>query len=92
MRELGERELKLSLSETLRSVSRGRRVRVTVRGRPVAEIVPVGVSAEQDCLRELAAQGRVLPPARALPKRPPPMVKSARSASSLVLSERETER
>lgn len=92
MREIGVRELKLSLSETLRAVARGQQVRVTVRGRPVADIVPAGASAEDDRLRGLVAQGRLVTPARARAKRAPRLVKSSHSASSLVLAEREAER
>jgi prevent-host-death family protein len=92
MREIGVRELKMSLSETLRAVGRGQQVRVTVRGRPVADIVPAGASMEDDRLRSLVSQGRLTPPARALPKRAPALLRSDRSASSLVLSEREAER
>ncbi len=91
MREIGVRELKQSLSETLRAVGRGEQVRVTLRGRPVADIVPAGASTSGDRLRELVAQGRITPPARARPKRAPRPVKARGSASSLVLSEREAE-
>jgi prevent-host-death family protein len=92
MREIGVRELKRSLSETLRAVGRGEQVRVTVRGRPVADIVPAGAAAGDDRLRELVAEGRVVPPARARPRRAPKLAKAHRSASSLVLSERDAER
>ena len=92
MREIGVRELKRSLSETLRAVGRGEQVRVTVRGRPVADIVPAGAAAGDDRLRELVAEGRVVPPARARPQRAPKLAKARRSASSLVLSERDAER
>jgi prevent-host-death family protein len=92
MREIGVRELKLSLSQTLRAVARGQQVRVTLRGRPLADIVPAGPSAKDDRLRRLVAQGRLAAPARARPKRAPRLVKTSRSASSLVLSERDAER
>ncbi len=92
MREMGVRELKQSLSETLRAVGRGEQVRVTLRGRPLADIVPAGAAAVDDRLRELVANGRVVPPARARPQRPPRLVETTRSASSLVLSERDAER
>lgn len=92
MREIGVRELKRSLSETLRAVGRGEQVRVTVRGRPVADIVPAGVAAGDDRLRELVAEGRVVPPARARPSRAPEPTRAGRSASALVLSERDDER
>jgi prevent-host-death family protein len=92
MREIGVRALKLSLSETLRAVARGQQVRVTVRGRPVADIVPAGTSVEESRLRELVAQGRLTPAARARPRRAPRLVQAHRSASSFVLSEREAGR
>lgn len=92
MREIGARELKASLSATLHAVARGERVRVTVRGRPVAELVPPSASAEDDHLRELVATGRVTPPARAKPARTPRLAKSNGSASAHVLAEREAER
>ncbi len=89
MREIGVRELKRSLSETLREVGSGQQVRVTVRGRAIADIVPAGASAEDDRLRKLVAEGRLVAPTRARPKRAPRLVKTRDSASSLVLSERE---
>ncbi len=92
MREIGVRALKLSLSETLRAVARGEQVRVTVRGRPVADIVPASASVGESRLRELVAQGRLTPAARARPRRAPRLAQAHRSASSLVLSEREAER
>ena len=92
MREIGVRELKLSLSQTLRAVARGQQVRVTLRGRPLADIVPAGASAKDDRLRRLVAQGRLVAPARARPKRAPRLVQTVQSASSLVLAEREVER
>jgi prevent-host-death family protein len=92
MREIGVRELKQSLSKTLQAVGRGEQVRVTIRGRPVADIVPAGATSGDGRLRELVAQGRVTPPARVRPKRPPRLAEARRSASSLVLSERDAER
>ncbi len=92
MREIGVRELKMTLSQTLRAVARGQQVRVTLRGRPVADIVPAGASAQDDRLRGLVAQGRLALPARVRPERAPRLVKGNRSASSLVLTEREAER
>jgi prevent-host-death family protein len=92
MRVIGVRELKQSLSETLRAVGRGEQVRVTLRGRPLADIVPAGAASGDDRLRGLIAEGRVVPPARARPKRAPKLAKARRSASSLVLAERDAER
>jgi len=92
MREIGVRELKLSLSQTLRVVARGQQVRVTLRGRPLVDIVPAGASVADDRLRGLVTQGRLVAPTRARPKRAARLAKSSRSASALVLSEREDER
>lgn len=92
MREIGVRELKTTLSQTLRAVARGQQVRVTLRGRPLADIVPAGTSTNDDRLRQLVAQGRLVAPALARPTRTPRPVKSDRSASALVLAEREAER
>jgi prevent-host-death family protein len=92
MREIGVRELKRSLSETLRAVGRGQQVRVTLRGRAIADIVPAGASAVDDEVRRLIGEGRVAAPSLARPTRRPRLVKGRRSASSLVLSERDEER
>jgi prevent-host-death family protein len=92
MREIGVRELKGSLSETLRAVSHGQQVRVTVRGRPVADIVPAGVSAGDSRLRGLVAEGRLVAPVRARPGKAPRLVRAPRNASALVLAERDAER
>jgi prevent-host-death family protein len=91
MREIGVRELKASLSETLRAVGRGEQVRVTLRGRAIADIVPAGASAGDDRIRGLVAAGRLLPPAISRPQRAPRLLKGRESASALVLAERDTE-
>jgi prevent-host-death family protein len=92
MYEIGVRELKASLSRVLRRVSGGEQVRVTIRGRPVADIVPAGAAPADDALRSLIAAGRVVPPARSRPARAPRLARAERSASALVLAEREAER
>jgi len=40
-REIPQRELRNNVSAVLREVEAGQAVRVTVRGRPVAELVPL---------------------------------------------------
>jgi prevent-host-death family protein len=92
MREIGVRELKQALSKTLRDVGRGEHVRVTLRGRPVADIVPAGAGAGENRLGQLIAEGRLVAPVRARPKRAPRLVKARRPASSLVLAERDAQR
>jgi antitoxin (DNA-binding transcriptional repressor) of toxin-antitoxin stability system len=92
MREIGVRELKQALSRTLRDVGRGEHDRVTLRGRPIADIVPAGAAASDNRLRQLITEGRLVAPARARPKRAPRLVRARRPASSLVLAERDAER
>jgi prevent-host-death family protein len=92
MREIGVRELKQSLSETLRAVSRGQQVRVTLRGRAIADIVPAGASVADDRVRELIAAGRVSAPSGTRPHRAPRLATGKTSASDLVLGERDAER
>lgn len=92
MREIGVRELKSSLSETLRAVQNGDQVRVTVRGRPVADIVPADRAPGDDRVRALVAAGRLTPPAAGRPRQAPHLATGRQSASSLVLSERDAER
>ncbi|MGI8440870.1 MAG: type II toxin-antitoxin system Phd/YefM family antitoxin [Thermoleophilaceae bacterium] len=92
MREIGVRELKASLSEMLRLAGRGERIRVTVHGRPVADIIPAGTAPGDDRLRALVAERRLVPAARPRPERAPRLARTSRSASALVLDERATER
>jgi len=92
MREIGVRELKQALSKVLRDVGRGDQVRVTLRGRPLADIVPPGARPEENRLSELIAEGRVIPPARTRPKRAPSLVEARQPASLIVLAERDAER
>jgi prevent-host-death family protein len=91
MREVGVRELRSSLSRTLRTVAAGEPVRVTSRGRVVAEIVPVREPAPSR-LEGLIAAGRVSAPQRDRPLRPPRLARQTPPASTLVLAERDAER
>jgi prevent-host-death family protein len=91
MREIGVRELKANLSSVIRQVENGEQVRVTVRGRPAVDLVPVGARRRySDGMRKLIAEGRVTPASQPLPlpKAPPP-IKSDVSASAIILAERE---
>jgi antitoxin (DNA-binding transcriptional repressor) of toxin-antitoxin stability system len=65
---------------------RGEQIRVTVRGRPVADLVPAGARRGEERLRELVAEGRLTPAARARPRRSPRPLDTGRSASELVLA------
>lgn len=42
MRTIAQRELRNQIARVLRQVEAGERVRVTVGGRPVADLVPIG--------------------------------------------------
>lgn len=91
MREIGVRELKAQLSRVLRDVEKGEQVRVTSRGRPVADIVPV-VPERSEAMKKLIVEGKVTPATGSIPKNPPPPRKTGRSASAVILAEREEER
>ena len=92
MREIGVRELKQSLSEVLRAVGQGEHVRVTSRGKALADIVPAGEAAVDDRLRQLVLKGRVVLPIRGRPTKAPRLASSERSATAVVLADRESER
>lgn len=84
--------MKASLSKVLREVEAGERVRVTVRGRPVADLVPAQAPPRRysEGMRKLIAEGKVTPASQPLPlpKAPPP-IKTGRSASAIILAERD---
>jgi prevent-host-death family protein len=92
MDEIGVRELKAKLSQVLRRVSHGERVRVTMRGEPLADIVPADRAGSDDALRALIADGRLTPPERSRPAQAPRLARVDGSASELVLAERDAER
>lgn len=84
--------MKANLSSVLRDVEEGERVRVTSRGRPVADIVPV-LPERSEAMKKMIAEGRVTPASRPKPEGPPPRPrKTGRSASAIILAEREEER
>ena len=91
MREIGVRELKRSLSEVLRAVGQGEHVRVTSRGKALADIVPAGEAAIDDRLRQLVLTGRVVLPTGVRPTKAPRMAKSDSSATAVVLADRESQ-
>jgi prevent-host-death family protein len=92
MREIGVRELKASLSGVLHEVEDGEQIKVTVRGRHVADLVPAGVRRSDRQLRELVADGKVTLAAAPHPSRVRRPLRTGRSASEIVLAEREEER
>lgn len=92
MHEVGVRELKASLSSMLRRVEGGEQVKVTVRGRHVADIVPAGSRRSSERLRALVAEGRITPATGARPDRGRRPLATGRSATAEVLAERDDER
>lgn len=64
MRRLGVRELRADLATAVRAAAAGERIVVTVDGRPVAELGPLGGATGQVTLEDLAARGLVVLPAR----------------------------
>ncbi|MGA8744822.1 MAG: type II toxin-antitoxin system prevent-host-death family antitoxin [Solirubrobacterales bacterium] len=92
MQEIGIRKLKTHLSRVLRQVDAGEQIRVTRRGRPVADIVPAGDHRGDRQLRALVADGRITPASRPRPSRSPRPLETGRSASAIVLAERDDER
>lgn len=93
MLEVGVRDLKNGLSGYLRRVVRGERVRVTMRGRPVAELVPTrGKPPEDPELLRLEHEGKLTISRLPKDRNPPPPVRTARGASQYILEEREADR
>jgi prevent-host-death family protein len=92
MREIGIGELKAKLSSVLRRVEKGERVRITRRGRYVADLLPPETDPAEMQMRRLIAEGRVTPASKPLDRNPPPPRKTGRSASAIILAEREEER
>ena len=88
MDTVGIRELKTHLSRHLKRVRAGARLLVTERGRSIATINPVEMSADVDWAHQLVAEGHAHwnggKPAGA--KRPAKI--SGRTASSIVLEDR----
>jgi prevent-host-death family protein len=91
MEEIGVRDLKAHLSSVLRSVQRGEPVRVTSRGRPIAEIVPARSTSTERLLDELEAAGRITRATKPWPKElSPAEPQTGRPlASELIIAERD---
>jgi prevent-host-death family protein len=92
VREIGVAELKANLSSVLRRVGEGERVRVTRRGRYVADLLPPEDDAAEAQMRKLIAEGKVTPASKPIDRNPPPPIDTGTSASALILAEREEDR
>ncbi|AMO92980.1 prevent-host-death family protein [Collimonas fungivorans] len=53
--EIGAFDAKAKLSELLRGVGHGQRYTITVRGKPVADLVPSETSAQNDAIAAVAS-------------------------------------
>lgn len=82
--------MKAKLGSVLSRVEKGERVRITRRGRPVADIVPTESAEEQ--WERMVTEGRITPPSAPFDRNPPPPRKTGRSASEIILAEREEDR
>ncbi len=60
MRTVGIFEAKTHLSALLRAVERGERILISARGKPIAELVPVGQGAAPDVIDRLLANDAAL--------------------------------
>jgi len=86
---VGIRELKARLSAIVREVKRGATVMITEHGRPVARLVPAGLSLDER-LAALRASGTVAWNGNRLPRRAPDVrVRGTRQVSDLVVEQRE---
>jgi antitoxin (DNA-binding transcriptional repressor) of toxin-antitoxin stability system len=65
---------------------------VTLRGEPLADIIPAGRPRADARLTALVADGRIAPRSRPLPDKPPRLASAGESASAHVLAERDLER
>jgi prevent-host-death family protein len=91
MREIEVQELKATLEDVMRSVEAGERVRVTESGRPVADFTPIVAPHHGPRMRRLVAEGKVTPASRSLPLPSATPRNTGKSASSIVLAERNEE-
>ena len=60
VKEVGAYEAKTHLPELLRQVRRGQHYRITVRGEPVAELVPLGAAAKQEASQAVMEMQQLL--------------------------------
>jgi prevent-host-death family protein len=92
MIEVGVRELKAGISGYLRRVAAGERIRVTLHGRPVADLIPSGRGADDARWDELVAEGKITPAQRPWRRGAFAPRRGTGSASAHVLAEREADR
>ncbi|MGY9072600.1 MAG: type II toxin-antitoxin system Phd/YefM family antitoxin [Acidimicrobiales bacterium] len=85
---IGTRDLRANLAGYLRGAEAGERVVVTIDGRPVAELGPVGGSGRAVSIDDLIGSGLIQPPRRPdRPSGPPPSPLPAGMTSDRLLIE-----
>ena len=90
MKTVGSRELKARLGSYLRQVRSGTSIVVTDRGRPVAELRPLGSDAALDHrLADLAERGVVTLPTKPLPAPPRRVRLRGPGLSETIVADRE---
>jgi prevent-host-death family protein len=87
MKTVPAKELKFRLGQYLRDVQAGETVRVTVRGKPVADIQPLPAAADER-LAALIRAGRASPPARVGRMPEPTPMQGRASPLSILLDDR----
>ena len=93
MSTVGVKELKNKLTQYLRRTQQGEEIIVTDRGRPIAMLQHIDTARpatnRETRLAQLAAQGKVLLPARKLSKRLKPVAYHGPSAGRAVVEDRD---
>jgi prevent-host-death family protein len=88
-KRIGIRELKATLSECVREVKAGRTIVLTDHGKPVARIIPEGLSLRER-LESLRSAGAIAWSGRRLrPARPVGEVRGTKTVADLVVENRE---
>ena len=70
MGEIGIRQLRTDVAATVRRAGGGEHVVITIGGRPVAQLTPLGAADGQVRLADLVARGLVIAPRRTGPFTP----------------------
>ena len=92
MERIGVRELRNYTSRVIARARAGERIVITVDGVPAAEIGPIVGPAHERTMEELVAAGLVIPPrvrSNSPPKAHPVKLPGRRSASEIVIEDRE---
>ena len=64
MSQMGIRQLRADAAATVRRAASGEHIVISIGGRPIAQLGPLGASEGQARLSDLVARGLVIPPRR----------------------------